>query len=89
MRIYEFITSKLLSVAYRLLLLILSMTIIVTADQNHFEVYWYFIVAIPYLGVYFYTVLKEGIYSIIRLLNDFIFIGFVIYGKTLSFGVFL
>lgn len=76
-------TGKLLSILFRIIIIIYSIIIILN-EPNIFPTYWYILGIIPYSIIYVNTLLKEGWYSKLRLLNDFLFITFILYGKELD-----
>lgn len=77
-------TGKILSILFRLIIVFYALFIIITED-NALEIYWYFISIIPYGFIYFKTLFRDDWLSKIRLLNDFIFITFILFGKELVF----
>lgn len=77
-------TGKLLSILFRFILIIYA-AIIVLNEQNIIKTYWYFILILPYVFIYLKTLLKDKWFSKIRLLNDFLFIIAILYGKDLIF----
>lgn len=82
------LTYKILSIFFRLIIVLYAISIIYIKD-NYFQTYWYYLAIIPYLGIFMLTLLKEGFWSKIRLLNDFIFIDFILYDKKIEFATFV
>ena len=76
-------TSKILSILFRLVLILFGIILIIIKD-NTFNFYYYLLAVIPYIVIYYKTLFKEGIYSKIRLLNDFTFILFFLWDKELD-----
>ncbi|GGA78619.1 hypothetical protein GCM10008015_19170 [Flavobacterium palustre] len=76
-------TNKTLSIFFRLIIILFGIYIINYKD-NYFECYWYYLAIIPYLFIYVNTVFNDGFSSKIRLVNDYLFIVFLIYGKDLD-----
>lgn len=78
------IIKKILSIFFRIIVILFGLSIVCTRI-NYFETYWYFIAIIPYLLIYFNTLFKDGIISKIRLLNDYLFIIFILYSKGIDY----
>lgn len=76
-------TNKSLSIFFRLIIIIFGIYII-NYKNNYFENYWYYLAIIPYIFIYTNTLFKDGFSSKIRLINDYLFIIFLIYGKELD-----
>ena len=78
------IIKKSLSIFFRLIVILFGISI-VSSRSNYFEIYWYFIAIIPYLIIYFSTLFKDGFISKVRLLNDYLFIIFILYDKGIDY----
>lgn len=76
--------GKLISLAFRLILVLYSLFIIEYQD-NTFEQIWYILAIVPYLIIYYKTLFKEGFFSICRLLNDYAFITFILFDKEVNY----
>ena len=76
-------TNKSLSIFFRLIIIVFGIYII-NYKNNYFENYWYYLAIIPYVLIYVNTVFNDGFSSKIRLINDYLFIVFLIYGKDLD-----
>lgn len=83
MSIYN-ITGKFLSMFFRLILITFGIFILLQ-ERNNFKIGWYILAIVPYLTIYFKTVFSDGISSKIRLINDFAFITFILYGKEINY----
>lgn len=79
-------TNKVLSIIFRLTLISFAI-IIVLSKQNLFSWGWYIFAIIPYLAVYMISLFREGVFSKIRLLNDFLFITFIAFQKDIDLVV--
>lgn len=77
-------TSKILSILFRVILVLFGLIIVLT-KENSLNILWYVFSIIPYLFIYVKTLFKNGIYSKIRLLNDYAFIFLFVWGKELDF----
>jgi hypothetical protein len=78
------IVKKILSIFFRLIIILFGLSI-VCSRVNYFEIYWYFIAIIPYVLIYFSTLFKDGLISKLRLLNDYLFIIFILYDKGVDY----
>ena len=78
------IIKKTLSIFFRLIIILFGVSI-VTSRSNYFETYWYFVAIVPYLTIYFSTLFKDGFISKIRLLNDYLFLIFILYDKGIDY----
>lgn len=78
------IIKKSLSIFFRLIVILFGISIILSRDNYH-ETYWYFIAIVPYLIIYFSTLFKDGFISKIRLLNDYLFIIFILHDKGIDY----
>lgn len=76
--------SKSLSILFRIIIILFGLLIVKSRD-NYFDFYWYLIIIVPYVVIYFLTLFKDGWYSKVRLLNDFCFIVFFLFGKEIDF----
>lgn len=84
--IIEFFRNKSRSVLFRVIILISSIVIIET-NENYFNKLLYYLCFIPYIIIFSKTLFKEGLSSILRLINDYFFIALVIAGKNLDFEI--
>jgi hypothetical protein len=80
MNLHEQLNQKIISIFFRVLVILFGVIIVISND-NIFPSYYYFLAIIPYLFLYFKLLFKDGIYSKLRLLNDYAFIVFIIYNK--------
>ena len=78
------IIKKSLSIFFRLIVILFGVSIVLSRS-NYFDTYWYFVAIVPYLIIYFSTLFKDGFISKIRLLNDYLFIIFILYDKGIDY----
>lgn len=78
------ITSKILSIFFRVIIIFFGISIVLSRE-NYFEIYWYFLIIIPYIMIYSFTIYGDGIMSKTRLLNDYLFIIFILYDKVIDY----
>jgi hypothetical protein len=83
MSVEKFI-KKSFSIFFRFVTILFGFSIVLF-QNNYFETYIYLIALIPYLIIYFFTLFREGFFSKIRLLNDYLFIVFLLYGKEINY----
>ena len=76
--------SKTLSIFFRLIIILFGIYLVWSRD-NYFKTYWYFVAIAPYITIYLSTLFREGLISRLRLLNDYIFIVFFLYDKTIDY----
>lgn len=81
---FNIITNKLLSILFRIVLILFGM-IVISIKDNIFPIYFYLLALIPYIIIYRYTLFGDGLASKFRMINDFSLIVFILYGKELDF----
>lgn len=72
-----------ISIIFRFLIIVYGV-FIVCIEENRLPLYVYIISAVAYPIIFLFLFAKEGYYSKARLLNDFVFIGIILYGKDLN-----
>lgn len=72
-----------ISVVFRFLMITYGIFIL-CLQENRFPIYVYIISGVFYLIIFLLLFAKDGFLSKARLLNDFIFIGVILYGKDLN-----
>jgi hypothetical protein len=74
---------RIISFLFRILLVGYSLSILIR-NENFFAWYVYLITSLIYFLIFYLLFKREGIWSILRLINDYIFFVVVLYGKNLN-----
>ena len=77
----QFIMKFLTSILFRLVLIIYS-AFIISIQENIYSIVYYIIGAILYFALYYYLLSKNK--ALVRLVNDYVFLFFILYGKDIS-----
>ncbi|SDL35966.1 hypothetical protein SAMN05421820_101239 [Pedobacter steynii] len=72
-----------ISILFRAILIIYAVFLI-SVYQNHFSIYWYLLAICIYIAIYSSLFNKHKLLAFLRLVNDYAFMGIILYGKPLE-----